>query len=279
MKIQTRHKNVFVGILLDFALILSWLVLLDKNETGGSGQQTDWSSIRHGAEGLLGYYSCSATQTTWRMSNGPRRVSLFSVPARKMDQKILKEMKNKLKSEWNIWEASAVTKDLRWRLSNSLNHARLVLIIPALPASNKTSSLVIFTIILMNLSNMQIIKTSIPDAELHKTQHDNFLCSHLTVIVTSDIWVSGRGCWWAWHDWAWQLRWWMSHIRNYQYKKSQSVSLMVLWSQDKTAGLSSSTTNRETNIDIVIIINSHSSHSQPLVSVPGSIFLFKHDKL
>ena len=172
--------------------------------TCAAGQERDWrlraadrlelhQTRGWRADGLLGYYSCSATQTTWRMSNGPRRVSLFSVPARKMDQKILKEMKNKLKSEWNIWEASAVTKDLRWRLSNSLNHARLVLIIPALPASNKTSSLVIFTIILMNLSNMQIIKTSIPDAELHKTQHDNFLCSHLTVIVTSDIWVSGRG--------------------------------------------------------------------------------------
>ena len=29
-------------------------MLLDKNETGGSGQQTDWSSIRHGADGLRG---------------------------------------------------------------------------------------------------------------------------------------------------------------------------------------------------------------------------------
>ena len=77
-----------------------------------------------------------------------------------------------------------VTKTRAGGVLNSLNHASLVLIIPR---HNKTSSLVIFTIILMNLSNMQIIKTSIPDAELHKTQHDNFLCSHLTVIVTSDI--------------------------------------------------------------------------------------------
>ena len=75
---------------------------------------------------------------------------------------------------------------------NSLNHASLVLIIPR---PNKTSSLVIFTIILMNLSNMQIIKTSIADAEHYKTQHDNFLSTHLTVIVIPqiDLLVDGFG--------------------------------------------------------------------------------------
>ena len=75
---------------------------------------------------------------------------------------------------------------------NSLNHASLVLIIPR---PNKTSSLVIFTIILMNLSNMQIIKTSIADAEHYKTYHDNFLSTHLTVIVIPqiDLLVDGFG--------------------------------------------------------------------------------------
>ena len=71
---------------------------------------------------------------------------------------------------------------------NSLNHASLVLIIPR---PNKTSSLVIFTIILMNLSNMQIIKTSIADAEQYKTYHDNFLSTHLTVIVIPQIGQDG----------------------------------------------------------------------------------------
>ena len=73
---------------------------------------------------------------------------------------------------------------------NSLNHASLVLIIPR---PNKTSSLVIFTIILMNLSNMQIIKTSIADAEHYKTYHDNFLSTHLTVIVIPQIEQDGCG--------------------------------------------------------------------------------------
>ena len=73
---------------------------------------------------------------------------------------------------------------------NSLNHASLVLIIPR---PNKTSSLVIFTIILMNLSNMQIIKTSIADAEHYKTYHDNFLSTHLTVIVIPQIEQDGYG--------------------------------------------------------------------------------------
>ena len=77
-----------------------------------------------------------------------------------------------------------VTKTSAGGVLNSLNHASLVLIIPR---HNKTSSLVIFTIILMNLSNMQIIKTSIADAEHYKTYHDNFLFTHLTVIVTPQI--------------------------------------------------------------------------------------------
>ena len=39
----------------------------------------------------------------------------------------------------------------------------------------------------MNLSNMQIIKTSIADAEHYKTYHDIFLSTHLTVIVIPQI--------------------------------------------------------------------------------------------
>ena len=78
----------------------------------------------------------------------------------------------------------SVTKTGAGGVLNSLNHASLVLIIPR---PNKTSSLVIFTIILMNLSNMQIIKTSIADAEHYKTYHDNFLSTHLTVIVIPQI--------------------------------------------------------------------------------------------
>ena len=77
-----------------------------------------------------------------------------------------------------------VTKTGAGGVLNSLNHASLVLIIPR---PNKTFSLVIFTIILMNLSNMQIIKTSIADAEHYKTYHDNFLSTHLTVIVIPQI--------------------------------------------------------------------------------------------
>ena len=47
----------------------------------------------------------------------------------------------------------------------------------------------------MNLSNMQIIKTSIADAEHYKTYHDNFLSTHLTVIVIPqiDLLVDGFG--------------------------------------------------------------------------------------
>ena len=83
-----------------------------------------------------------------------------------------------------------VTKTRAGGVLNSLNHASLVLIIPR---PNKTSSLVIFTIILMNLSNMQIIKTSIADAEHCKTYHDNFLSTHLTVIVIPQIEQDGYG--------------------------------------------------------------------------------------
>ena len=45
----------------------------------------------------------------------------------------------------------------------------------------------------MNLSNMQIIKTSIADAEQYKTYHDNFLSTHLTVIVIPQIEQDGYG--------------------------------------------------------------------------------------
>ena len=45
----------------------------------------------------------------------------------------------------------------------------------------------------MNLSNMQIIKTSIADAEHYKTQHHNFLSTHLTVNVIPDIEEDGVG--------------------------------------------------------------------------------------
>ena len=155
MKIQTRHKNVFVSILLEFGLILSWLVLLDKNQT----------------EGLRAGDRLHQPRALHRQVSRPP-VGLLQVSS-------LSE--NWEKSEWNIWEAHwAVTKSVARGGWNSLNHARLVLIIHT---PNKTSSLVIFTIILMNSSNMQIIKTSPAGAEHHKTQLDKFFSSHLTVIV------------------------------------------------------------------------------------------------